>query len=92
MTVFVETKEEIRSDRLDVWCRGEPSALKVAKLYLEDLLPCPFCGCTTPQIINTHTKSYWIECSDCQGTAHGEVRRSHAAAIRSAAKAWNRRT
>lgn len=28
-----------------------------------ELKPCPFCGGTELEVINTHTPSYWVECS-----------------------------
>ena len=70
------------------------------------LEPCPFCGSTRVELANTHTPSYWIECRKCSAQAHGnmpsgaggqiatdrDALRFHLRAIRSAVRAWNRRS
>ena len=57
-----------------------------------NLLPCPFCGSVRLEACNTHTPSFWVECLDCDGQAHGEHRpKSYIAALKSAVVAWNRR-
>ena len=66
----------------------------------EELLSCPFCGCEEAEVINTHTPSYWVECNNCNGSAHGECfnvgnkkseKVAHKMAFLSAIKAWNLR-
>lgn len=70
-----------------------------------ELLPCPFCGSTKLELINTHTPSYLVRCLKCDAEAHGNVPagggsqipdrdvavRLHRAAMRSAALKWNKR-
>lgn len=34
--------------------------------------PCPFCGSNDVVLNNTHTASFWCECTDCSATVHGE--------------------
>ena len=61
------------------------------------LTPCPFCGCAVLELSNTHTASYWIECTNCGAQVTGEPfygddkALNHLLAKRSAVKAWNRR-
>lgn len=38
----------------------------------EKLLPCPFCGGTEVELKNTHTASFWVECSSCGCEISGE--------------------
>ncbi|KGB98081.1 GP46 domain protein [Burkholderia multivorans] len=37
-----------------------------------ELLPCPFCGGTDPEIWNTHTPSFTVQCTVCDAEATGE--------------------
>jgi Lar family restriction alleviation protein len=72
------------------------------KLEPGDLvLPCPFCG-GKPELQNTHTAAYWLEC-ECGAEVHGRAfgqslssveltHRHHRNAKKSALAAWNRRT
>jgi Restriction alleviation protein Lar len=69
------------------------------------LLPCPFCGSVKLELANTHTPSYRVTCLKCDAEAHGNVPtgggslipshnaavRLHRAAMRSAARKWNKR-
>lgn len=36
-----------------------------------ELLPCPFCGSRKPEVLNTHTPSYWVECDSCDAQISG---------------------
>ncbi|MDR8027027.1 Lar family restriction alleviation protein [Burkholderia cenocepacia] len=70
-----------------------------------ELLPYPFCGSTKLALTNTHTPSYWVQCLKCDAEANGNVPagggsqipdrndavRIHRAAMRSAARKWNKR-
>ena len=56
------------------------------------LLPCPFCGSDNLEVCNTHTPSFWVNCFDCEGQAHGKYREGQfKAAMLNAVDAWNRR-
>ncbi|WP_131931159.1 hypothetical protein [Burkholderia sp. SRS-25] len=39
---------------------------------IAELLPCPFCGGTDPEIWNTHTPSFSVQCIVCDAEATGE--------------------
>ena len=60
------------------------------------LKKCPFCG-HVPELNNTHTPSYWMECNGCgceisdPRHATGEGERSHRASALRAIKAWQDR-
>ena len=64
------------------------------------LKPCPFCGSSELELVNTHTASCWVECLKCSGQCGGEyycakkgksTKKHFVAAIRSAIENWNRR-
>lgn len=69
------------------------------------LEPCPFCGSTRLELMNTHTPSYWVVCHKCDAEAHGNLPAGagdriitdrtalllHLRAIRSAVRKWNKR-
>jgi transcription elongation factor Elf1 len=57
------------------------------------LLSCPFCGSYNLEVCNTHTPSFWVNCFDCEGQAHGKYRSGRfKAALMSAVVAWDRRS
>lgn len=73
--------------------------LKLTKT--DKVLNCPFCG-GEPELRNTHTACYWVECRDCEaqatGRAHGKDCNSddltleqHKLAKTSAIYWWNKR-
>lgn len=79
------------------------SAVYDSKLH-GDLLPCPFCGGKDLEVTNTSTPSYWVECHECEGRAHGasyveletdgtveSTGKAYVEAMKSAIAAWNRR-
>jgi hypothetical protein len=41
------------------------------------MLPCPFCGCDTPELGNTHTPYFSVTCSECGGEISGESFGAH---------------
>ncbi len=61
------------------------------------LKPCPFCGCRDPELANTHTASYWMQCPECGAEVHGETfpgptpGARHRASADSAIAKWNAR-
>lgn len=68
----------------------------------DDVLPCPFCGSENVELNNSWTASYWVECLECEGRAHGKAfgtdctpkeltLRHNKLAKASALAAWNRR-
>ena len=74
-----------------------PTLLKLVKQTERDLLPCPFCGTPHPEIQNTHTASYWVECVGCECTLAdpqsppSQSKYQHKQSIKRAAIAWNTR-
>ena len=67
----------------------------------DKVLVCPFCG-GPPELQNTHTACYWIECQNCEAQVSGEAYgtnvssqnlslRQHQLAKNSAIKSWNKR-
>jgi len=67
------------------------------ELDYEKLLPCPFCGSANPEVKNTHTACYWVECTQCGAQVSGdsypdpEKPISHSRAAMSAIDKWNKR-
>jgi len=66
----------------------------------DKVLPCPFCGCEKPELENTWTACYWLECPECLVPVEGESFSAgggdhklscHRQAKASAIEAWNRR-
>jgi len=69
----------------------------------DKLKPCPFCGGTNLEMVNTHTAAYWVQCETCGAecgdpTPYGSrlmtkafAMKIHRASFRRAAKAWNTR-
>jgi Lar family restriction alleviation protein len=63
----------------------------------DKLKPCPFCGCHDPELSNTHTPSYWIQCPNCGAEVHGDAPRglpnrvTHRKGVESAIEKWNAR-
>lgn len=61
------------------------------------LLPCPFCG-SPGELQNTHTPSYWVECTSCGAQVSDQLFHenyhsldAHKASIQNACIAWNTR-
>lgn len=71
-------------------------SLRATSQTLTTLKPCPFCG-GAAQLANTHTASYWVECSICDAERHdqrignGDSMRAHRASAKRAIAAWNER-
>lgn len=72
---------------------------------IRTLKPCPFCGSTDLEIVNTHTSSYWVTCQECGVEADSysveyefpfkspqEVYDAHMESARGGAETWNTRT
>jgi len=76
--------------------------IRQLKLNPQDTVKhCPFCG-GVPTLRNTHTASYWLECSGCDTKVGGKVfgydkysidltLLDHQKAKTSAIEAWNKR-
>ena len=89
---------ELNTERLCVHVPTEQKgALKVAQALIDngELKACPFCGCDTPNIQNTHTPCFSISCPECNAEIHPDLtrstRRSFSKALLAARDAWNRR-
>jgi len=71
---------------------------KAAHVVLEGekLLPCPFCGSTNLELVNTTTPTYWISC-ECSAEVTGDSYpddgkgEHHISAAKSAIERWNHR-
>jgi len=63
----------------------------------EGLKPCPFCGSTDLDILNTRTPVYWIKCYGCGAEVPGiilyrdDTEEAHRKAAESAIERWNLR-
>lgn len=70
--------------------------IKLSLLEEEVLLPCPFCGSSNVELVNTWTACYWLEC-ECGAQIDGESfpndysLADHEKSKRSAIEKWNRR-
>lgn len=60
-------------------------------------IACPFCG-SAAEIENTHTPSYWVECTECGCQMSDQLSHdlyddipTHMVSITNACKAWNTR-
>ena len=60
-----------------------------------ELKHCPFCGSNLPQLINTHTPSYWIECEcGCELHSCGDynnTKQGHKKSALEVIEKWNER-
>lgn len=67
-----------------------------ARLEGGELKPCPFCGSTNLELLNTWTAVYWVECKcgvEVTGRAYPDPDslEDHELAAKSAIERWNRR-
>lgn len=87
---------EIREGQLQICYprHGNGTTRELARDLVAVLLPCPFCGCEEPELTNSHTPSFWIECPQCGARSGGgdPVRRSYPAAMKAAVDSWNQRS
>lgn len=71
-------------------------SLRATSETIATLKPCPFCA-GVARLANTHTASYWVECSTCGAERHdpkignGDGMRAHRASAKRAIAAWNER-
>lgn len=77
--------------------KNEPELQPLIEAAEQKLKPCPFCG-GIAEMENTHTPSYWVECTDCNCQVGDQMSHelyddipTHKMSIQNACNAWNTR-